>query len=98
MPFEKELYQRIDEVMHYLWDPIGVSGVPQARDEYDNYLVHLLGMLLRYEDQQSISAYLNKVEGEYMGLTPNKDKADEVADVLIRWRDALKEKYSNNIA
>jgi len=24
---EKELYQRIDEVMHYVRDPVGISGV-----------------------------------------------------------------------
>jgi hypothetical protein len=27
---EAELYQRLDEIIHYLWDPIGVSGVPEA--------------------------------------------------------------------
>jgi len=31
---EKELYRRTDEILHYLWDPIGVSDTPQARDEY----------------------------------------------------------------
>jgi hypothetical protein len=38
MPKDKELYRRIDEVVHYLWDPIGVSDVPEARDEYHSYL------------------------------------------------------------
>jgi len=37
-PKENELRQRTDEVLHYLWDPIGVAGAPGARDEYWSYL------------------------------------------------------------
>ena len=29
---KNELLKRIDEIMHYIWDPIGVFGVPSARD------------------------------------------------------------------
>ena len=35
---EIELYKRVDEVLHYLWDPIGVAEEPWARDEYYSYL------------------------------------------------------------
>lgn len=35
---EKNLYSKIDEVIHYLWDPIGISYVPEARNEYYSYL------------------------------------------------------------
>ena len=37
-PKDEELYRRVDEVLHYILDPIGVSGIPQARDEYYSYL------------------------------------------------------------
>ena len=37
-PLELELYKRCDEVLHYVWDPIGISDVPEARDEYESYL------------------------------------------------------------
>jgi hypothetical protein len=40
LPHQDELYRRTDEVLHYIWDPIGVAGVPEARDEYDSYLPH----------------------------------------------------------
>lgn len=33
-PREEELYRRIDEVFHYVWGPIRISGIPMARDEY----------------------------------------------------------------
>lgn len=39
---QKELYQRIDEVIHYIWDPIGINGAPKARDEYYSYLPEIL--------------------------------------------------------
>ena len=93
-PHEKELYQRIDEVMHYVWDPIGVSGVPQARDEYDGYLPQVFAMLLESKGREAISAYLTKIEEERMGLTPSKQKAEEVADVLLDWSATLKQKYA----
>jgi|GEM_PF-7106682 len=32
---DAELHQRIDEILHYLWDPIGVAHVPDARDADD---------------------------------------------------------------
>ena len=34
----KELTNRIDEILYYLWDPIGVSDEPCARGEYSNYV------------------------------------------------------------
>ncbi len=37
-PKENELYRRTHEVLHYIWDPVGVSDEPRARDEYQGYL------------------------------------------------------------
>jgi len=96
-PHEKELYQRIDEVMHYVWDPIAVSGVPQARDEYVAYLPQVFAMLLGSKDRGTISTHLTKVEEEQMGIMPNKQKAEEVADVLLDWSAVLKQKYAAQV-
>ncbi len=93
-PFEKELYQRIDEVMHYVWDPIGVSGVPTARDEYDRYLPQVFTMLLEAQDREILSRYLWQVEEERMGLNPNRKKAEEVADILLDWCATLRRKFA----
>jgi hypothetical protein len=30
--FEKDLQTRVNEVLHYIWDPIGMRGEPFARD------------------------------------------------------------------
>jgi hypothetical protein len=92
-PFEKELYQRTDEVLHYVWDPIGISGTPQARDEYDGYLPQVFAMLLEGKSSEAISTYLVKVETERMGLTPSTEKAKQVAEVLLEWLESLRHNY-----
>ena len=94
-PFEKELYQRIDEVMHYVWDPIGVAGVPQARDEYDSYLPQVFAMLLERKIEGEIASYLIDIEDKRMGLTPDPGKASKVATVLTDWCEMLRAKYED---
>ena len=44
-PQQMELYRATDEVLHYIWDPIGVSDAPNARDEYSSYLPQVFKML-----------------------------------------------------
>lgn len=92
-PFEEELYQRTDEVLHYVWDPIGISGTPQARDEYDGYLPQVFAMLLEGKSSEVIATYLAKVETERMGLTPSTEKAKQVAKVLLEWLESLRHNY-----
>lgn len=92
-PFEKELYQRTDEVMHYVWDPIGMAGIPQARDEYDSYLPQVFAMLIERKDEGEIAEYLTGIEDKRMGLTPNPEQASRVASMLNDWCDTLRQKY-----
>lgn len=35
---DKILFQRCDEILHYIWDPIGCKDVPMAREEYYGYV------------------------------------------------------------
>jgi hypothetical protein len=51
------------------WDPIGVSGVPEAADEYDSYIGDVCGLLDRNAENDEIAAYLVWVETRRMGLT-----------------------------
>jgi hypothetical protein len=63
-PQELELYKRCDEVLHYLWDPIGVAGAPGARDEYRSYLpnvfalVQAMGLRARPERARQVAEVL----------------------------------------
>jgi len=57
-PRELELYKRCDEVLHYLWDPIGVAGAPAARDEYHAYLPEVFAHVRDDRDPDALVAYL----------------------------------------
>ncbi|MCO6511593.1 MAG: hypothetical protein J5I65_12445 [Aridibacter famidurans] len=86
---EKVLYNRCDEVLHYLWDPIGVSDIVQARDEYHSYLPTVFAMVRDEKRLEEIADYLTGIESRWMGLTPSRDGAKKVAEVLLDWRDEI---------
>ena len=91
-PEQMELYRATDEVLHYIWDPIGVANVPNARDEYWGYLPQVFRMLVNYEPDAKIVEYLVTIETERMGLNSNKRKAEKVVEIL----NEHKEKISQN--
>jgi hypothetical protein len=87
--FDTELRQRIDEVLHYIWDPIGVAGEPNARDEYYAYVPHVFSLLQRNADAEKIAAYLNEVGTKHMGLNGNPKHALLTAQHLVDWKEKL---------
>lgn len=91
---DKALYRAVDEVLHYVWDPIGVSDVPQARDEYHGYLPQVFGMLQSGADEHAIASYLSNVSTERMGLKGNIEHDRKVARALINWRAALRDQHA----
>jgi len=72
-PKDAELFRRIDEVVHYLWDPIGISEHPEARDEYHSYLTAIYGNV-KAENLDGLNEYM-KWATENMGLQFNKDES-----------------------
>lgn len=92
-PFEEELGQRLDEVLHYVWDPIGVAAAPYARDEYSGYSIGALDLLLESANTQVLVDFLLEIEEHGMGMSPNPEHALRVATLLLEWKSALREKY-----
>ena len=90
---EKELYRRVDEILFYVWDPIGIYDIPMARDEYQSYLPKVFKLLLNDSKDHEISSYLNKVESDSMGLSEKSKKSLDVARLLIETKEALLEPY-----
>jgi hypothetical protein len=93
-PKDQALSTAVDEILHYVWDPIGVCCLPQARDEYHGYLPHVFGLLRNGAGEEGIAAYLGQVASDRMGLSANPQHAREVASVLVDWRDALNRKFA----
>jgi hypothetical protein len=91
-PPDNELYQRIDEVLHYLWDPVGVSRLPMARDEYRGYLPKLFSLLSDGVTEEQLADYLGRAVTERMGLPPRRARDLEIARLLVRWRDTIQRK------
>ena len=91
MPNDKELYRRIDEVAHYLWDPIGVSGVPEARDEYQSYVPQLFSRT-KIGKVDGIIDYMQWVVTDQMGMALDALKAKQAAEVMVAWKEAIDER------
>jgi hypothetical protein len=89
---EAELYKRCGEVLHYIWDPIGVAGTPGARDEYDAYLPGVFARVLVEANPDEIIEYQTTIEKESMGLPPNPERARAAVDVLVEWREWIWER------
>ena len=89
MDKDQELMIAIDEVVHYLWDPIGIAWLPEARDEYKGYIPELF---IRTKSGQisEIIAYMEWMVIERMGLPYfNQVKALKIAKFLLQWRDLI---------
>jgi hypothetical protein len=54
----KDYQAAIHDVLLKQWDPIGVSHVPEAQDEYDGYISQIHGMLIRREPGPKLVEFL----------------------------------------
>lgn len=86
------LYRATDEVLHYVWDPIGVSDQPYARDEYQAYLPQVFGMLQEGSGAERVADYLTRVSVEKMGLAARSEHDRKVAELLVEWRRVINER------
>ena len=77
-----ELYRAIDEILWRDWDPIGISGMSGARDEYQGYLPEVYRLALA-GDRAKIAEYLFEVATSRMGLTTQRNQHLVVADLIL---------------
>jgi hypothetical protein len=88
--FDKdELRRRVDEVLFYVWDPIGVSPEPGARAEYENCVPEVLKLLQENDTIDLISEYLVSYMSPSKGLTPDKALCDQTAEILLGHKEAV---------
>jgi len=93
-PLRGPLGRAVSEVLHYIWDPIEIAGLPQARDEYETYVPAVLAMLLSGASETEISLYLQKLAEERMGLSKVSERANDAALTLVEWRSHLSESHA----
>jgi hypothetical protein len=95
-PADMALYRAIDEVLHYIWDPIGSSDTPEARDEYHGYMPVVFSKVKEGHDAKSVAEHLHFIRTDRIGLSANLQADREVADLMLRWKSVLLEKYKTN--
>jgi hypothetical protein len=91
--FDLALYRAVDEVLHYLWDPVGISSVPAARREYHRYIPQVFGMLRVGNDSHAIARCLSQIVTERMGLKDDPEHSNQIARVLLEWKEAVRDRH-----
>lgn len=88
-PNQLELYKRVDEILFYRWDPIGISDSDWPRDEYQSYLPRVFGMVLESVTPDKIAEFLGRIASENMGLgaSPEHDRA--IAELMLSVKRSL---------
>lgn len=89
---DRDLYRRLDEVLHYVWDPIGIAGVPAARDEYYSYLPQVFELVKSRAEPAEIANCLGSITSKRMGLAANHKHDLKIAEILLDWREMILER------
>jgi hypothetical protein len=87
-----ELERRVDEILFYKWDPIGINHYPVARDEYRSYIPSILYGVLS-GDQDLLVSLLQEIQVGYMGLKADPKLAQYVAKQLFEHKEAIEDDY-----
>ena len=83
-----ELERRVDEVLFYKWDPIGINHYVTARAEYRSYVSSILRSLDNGDIIQLIE-HLKDIELNSMGLEVGESNAKEIAELLLSHKEAI---------
>lgn len=83
------LYKRIDEILWFDWDPIGINAIDAARDEYYSYLFPLMNMVLDGTNREQVATYLYECETVNMGMVGNKSHCEYVAGLICEAKDKI---------
>ena len=72
----------IRRVLLNVWDPIGVKDEPNAQDEYDCCVGHLVTLLTRGASDDEIVDYLWERGTEHMGLSLHREELYRTVEAL----------------
>jgi hypothetical protein len=76
MSREKSLLTTVQEILFREWDPIGVNGNEECRDEYDSYAGTICRWLQEGVDESRLASHLGAIERDSMGLTSIDEDAN----------------------
>ena len=85
----RRYHDAIRRVLLKEWDPIGVSEIMEAQDEYDPYVGAVYRMLITRKSKTDIFDYLWWLETEHMGLTGDRQSTEHIAERLAKLPDEI---------
>ena len=84
---EKSIYGKLREFLLSEWDPIGVGSIPEAEDEYDDYIPGLMRLMDQNSNESGIFQYLWEIETERMGLGMDRQHTERCSEKIARLFD-----------
>lgn len=79
----KRVFAEVDAILLEDWDPIGINDEPEARDEYTTYVPGIINLLIADRSRKKLSAYLEELESDWMGVRVPSERRVAVAKKLL---------------
>ena len=83
---EHELFEFVDEVLFFRWDPLRVSCEPSCRSEYKSYTEKIYQLLMQGQSASELGQFLHSISSDEMGTLTEKESSFEIAEYLIDYR------------
>lgn len=85
-PEKIALYKKVDDVLWYDWDPIGVND-SAPRNEYRSYVPEIFSMLTQNKSAIEIADRLYKIKTVTIGVLGNRKRCLKIAEMLINHKN-----------
>ncbi len=88
-----ELRCRVDEVLFYKWDPMGINHYVTASAEYRSYISRIL-QELKIGDLNRIIAQLKDIQINSMRLNNEEGNIKEIVELLLSHKEAIENRQA----
>ncbi|MFV9475174.1 hypothetical protein ACM5Q9_12210 [Advenella sp. RU8] len=73
---------RVDEILFYKWDPIGLSGSNGPRDEYSAYVAGIIERVCKRASPEALAKHLTYLSAEVIGIGVDEERDKSVAELI----------------
>lgn len=83
---ETLLFEFIDDLLRYEWDPLGLNGYGPG-DEYASYVPQIFGLAVGNATAEGISGRLRSLETETIGVAGDFEKCKRLARIIVQKKE-----------
>lgn len=84
-----EMILRIQKLLLKSWDPIGISDLGEADDEYDGYVEDVTSLVMNRASREDMFNYLWDAETEHMGLKGDAEHTRDFVQQLVQLQSTI---------